>query len=790
MVEKIPHCSHWGAYWLLVEDGTIVAVEPFERDPYPSPLIHSVPKWVNSDLRILHPMVRSGWLKGPNDGAGRGYETFVPVTWDKVLEIVSAEIKRVAGQYGNAAIFAGSYGWTSAGRLHHAATLLKRLLNLVGGCTDHVDTYSLAAGPAILRHVFGSADACYAKGTTMDTVVENTKTLVVFGSLAPRTAQTEAGGIARHQLELNLHAFAQSGMDIIHVSPLQDDVPDYLGATWWPIKPNTDTALLLGLAGEISLAGHADRSFLQSHCSGSEDFIDYLRGVPDGVKKDAAWAASITGLDEANIRSLAQKLATTRSMLSVSWSLQRAQHGEQPFWAAIGLAAISSQIGLPGGGVAFGYGSTAGSGAPIGLAKSPGIPHAAQQIDSIIPVARFVDMLENPGASFTYQGEVRTYPDTKLIYWAGGNPFHHHQDLNRLDRAWQRPDTIIVQDPMWTPTALKADIVLPACTSVERNDIAANNRTDRIFAMKQAVEPIGNSLSDFDIFRRLAHYLEVREEFDLGRDEMGWLRHLYEQSRHDADRRLGFEMPDFDRFWASGSAEVPVRRNATYLASYRDNPTGNPLATESGKIVLGSQLLKSLNHPHCQHHPSWVEPSEWLGGAHDREYHLISNQPSGRLHSQLPEGPASRVNKRNGLEIARINPLDAERIGVVDGDHVRLFNKRGACLASARLDPNVRQRVIVLPTGSWLTQRSDNLLDLSGNPNILTSDVASSEFGQGCAAYSCLVEVESYAGDLSDPEQVYRDELSKLVPDRAVSRFQSEEANAPETVVHTNGPRY
>src|SRR5690606_24223456 len=121
-------------------------------------------------------------------------------------------------------------------------------------------------------------------------------------------------------------------------------------------------------------------------------------------------------------------------------------------------------------------------------------------IDSFIPVARISDMLLHPGESFTYQGETRTYPDVRLVYWAGVNPFHHHQDLNRLSEAWQRPETISVQDPMWPATARRADIVLPASTSIERNDLAGNKRSDVIAAMHKAIEPLGQARSDFDIF--------------------------------------------------------------------------------------------------------------------------------------------------------------------------------------------------------------------------------------------------------------------------------------------------
>ena len=179
---------------------------------------------------------------------------------------------------------------------------------------------------------------------------------------------------------------------------------------------------MLSLAGEILKADRHDRSFLERCTSGADRLLAYLDGSQDGESKDAAWGAGVTGLDADKIAALAGQLVVKRSMLTVSWSLQRAHHGEQPFWAALALAAMIGQIGLPGGGVGYGYGSLGGVGAPINVGKSPGISQLAKRIDSFIPVARISDMLLNPGAEYTYQGQVRTYPDARLVYWAGGTP--------------------------------------------------------------------------------------------------------------------------------------------------------------------------------------------------------------------------------------------------------------------------------------------------------------------------------------------------------------------------------
>ncbi len=764
-IRRVAHCSHWGAYTILVEDGRILGIEPFAQDPSPSPIIHSVAEWADPARRVLRPMVRAGWLerREKSDRRGRGREPFVPVSWEEATALVAGEIRRVAGSFGNASIFAGSYGWTNSGRFHHAQSLLRRMLNLAGGYTGHVDTYSTAAGPVILRHVLGSDVACNGRSSTLDTIGEHTDTLVVFGSIAPRTAQIESGGIARHELEGELRRIAARGTRIVLVSPLRDDLPAWVEAEWWPIRPNTDTALMLGLAGEIVAAGRHDRDFLDRCTSGSEVFLRYLDGSADGVRKDAAWAASITGLDAAAIAALARRLVETRSMLTVSWSLQRAHHGEQPFWAALGLAAVSGQIGLPGGGVGYGYASLGGVGAAINLGLPPAMSQLRKPIDSFIPVARIADMLLNPGAPFTYEGQTRPYPDIRLLYWAGGNPYHHHQDLNRLQEAWTRPETIIVQDPMFTATAQRADILLPVATSIERNDLAGNKRADMVLAMAKAIEPLGESRSDFDIFSAIAAGLGVAEAFTEGRDEMGWIRHLYETSRRDAAARLGFEMPDFDAFWQAGYARCPVRTRHTYLAEFRAEPDAHRLHTESGRIVLGSALLAGLGYADCRAHPAWIEPAEWLGGARDAgQLHLISHQPEGRLHSQLETGAASRAGKRGGREQARINPADAAAAGIADGATMRLWNERGACLATATLTEAVRPGVVVLPTGAWFTPVGNSGLEVAGNPNVLTLDVGTSAFGQGCSAHTCLVRIEPYADNPGDAFALYQEKLGEL----------------------------
>jgi biotin/methionine sulfoxide reductase len=541
---------------------------------------------------------------------------------------------------------------------------------------------------------------------------------------------------------------------VVLVSPRRDDIPDWVKAEWWPIAPNTDSALLIALAGEIVAAGNQDRDFLARCCSGADEYLAYLTGESDGVTKTAEWAAAITGLEAAKIRALAGDLVAKRSYVTVSYALQRAVHGEQSWWAAAALAAIAGQWGHAGGGAAFGLGSVGNQNTSYPLAPIAGLSHGKRPNTSFIPVARIADMLLNPGGTFTYEGKTHTFPDIRLVYWAGGNPFHHHQDLGRLTTAWSRPETIVVQDIAWTATAKRADIVLPATSTLERNDISGGRRADMVFAMKRCVAPYAQARSDFEIMRAIAARLGVEQGFTEGRNEMTWLSHMYETTRAAVIERGG-AMPDFEAFWEIGHADVPQQPLVPALARFRADPQAHALKTETGKLVLYSRTLEACAYPDCPPHPKWIEPPEWLGAAkrHDYPFHLLSAQPNGRLHSQLDWGRVSQDEKQSGREAVLINPGEARQLGLKDGDTALLRNARGRCLAGVRTSADIRPGVAVLPTGAWWQpiDTAEGSLCIAGNANVLTLDTPASAFSGGCAAHTCLVAIERYSGNAPSP---------------------------------------
>ena len=742
--------GHWGVYRAEVVDSGLKVLHPFECDPDPSPIEQGYLDTLDDELRIRAPMVRKSWLDGgPGSAPGRrGKDPFVRTSWETAEKLVADELDRVRREFGNQAIYGGSYGWASAGRFHHAQSQLHRFLNCIGGYTRSVNSYSLAAGEVILGHVLGDPAAFIHSPPPWRSVVEHTDLIVAFGGLPLRNSQVSAGGTGRHRAREALDQAKSAGVSFVNISPIRGDVSDSLGADWLPVRPGSDVAVMLGLAHEIMRNDWHDTEFLARYTAGFDDFSSYLTGKGDGVAKTADWAAEVAGIPTREITSLARRMSRGRTVISVSWALTRQENGEQPFWMATTLAAMLGQIGLPGGGVAFGYCAANSVGNEKAKVNYAALPQLENPVDEFIPVARISDMLLNPGKEYRFNGQTRIYPDIRLVYWAGVNPFHHHQDLTRLSAAWQKPETVIVHDWCWNALARRADIVLPCTTPLERDDLMITPRDRFIVGMKAVVPPVGESRNDHDILRGIGRRLGVEEAFTENRSSEEWLEWIYSESRVLA-RNAGIQLPDYASFCEKGWHETGLPDTLEdAFSAFRDNPEKAPLKTPSGKIEITSQTIASFGDPSVLPHPAWHEPQEWLGNASDRFlFHLISSQPPDKLHSQLDHGRFSKSHKKSGRTALGIHPADANDLGISDGDTVRVHNRRGACLGTASFDDSLLRNVVQMSTGAWLDavpQGDGTLLCRHGNPNAVTRDAGTSDLAQGPTAHSCLVAVTRY----------------------------------------------
>jgi len=371
--------SHWGIGIVEARDGRVVSVESHPSDPDPSALNRNIAAGLNGRARVLRPAVRAGWLAGTGE---RGRDPFVEVSWDEALDLIAGELARVRLDHGNEAIYAGSYGWASAGRFHHAQSQLKRFLNTLGGFVRSEGNYSYNAALVAMPHITGGNFREHlVEATRWPVIAEHSELVVLFGGLAMRNMQI-----------------------CDNISPLRTDVDASLNAEWLAPRPGSDTAIMLALCTTLLEKGLHDRPFLDRYTVGFDRVASYLRGETDGTPKTAEWASELSGIDAGRIRELAEEMASKRTMVSCAAALQRADWGEQPLWACVTLAAMLGQIGLPGGGYTIGYAVNAHIGNIARPFRPPPLPQGENPVEPFIPVASISEMLLNPGASYRYDG--------------------------------------------------------------------------------------------------------------------------------------------------------------------------------------------------------------------------------------------------------------------------------------------------------------------------------------------------------------------------------------------------
>jgi trimethylamine-N-oxide reductase (cytochrome c) len=773
--------SHFGAFKMKRKNGVIDQVIPFELDKYPTDMINGVKGLVYNPSRVRYPMVRLDFLlKGhKSDTSQRGDFRFVRVTWDKALTLFKDSLDEVQTQYGPSGLHAGQTGWRATGQLHSSTSHMQRAVGMHGNFVKKIGDYSTGAGQTILPYILGSTEV-YAQGTSWPLILEQSKTIILWSNDPYKNLQVgwnaETHESFAYLAELK-EKVKQGKIRVISIDPVVTKTQKYLGCEQLYVNPQTDVALMLGIAHEMITSKLHDEKFIEGYSLGFDRFVPYILGESDNVAKTPEWASKITGVSPEIIRDLAKVMTKGRTQIMMGWCIQRQQHGEQPYWMAAVLATMIGQIGLPGGGISYGH-HYSSIGVPSSGAAAPGaFPRNLDEgqkplfdsndfkgASSTIPIARWIDAILEPGKTIDANGAKVTYPDIKMMVFSGNNPWSHHQDRNKMKQAFQKLECVVTVDINWTATCRFSDIVLPACTTFERNDIDVyGSYANRgVLAMQKMVEPLFDSLSDFDIFTRFAKIMGKETEYTRGMSEFDWIKKLYNDCK--ADNAGKFDMPNFDTFWKQGYVHFGEGQPWTRHADFRDDPEMNPLGTPSGLIEIFSRKIAQFNYDDCPGHPTWIEKSERShGGPGSDKYPMWmqSCHPDKRLHSQMCESQQYRETYTvQGREPVYLNPTDAKQRGIKDGDVVRVFNDRGQLLAGAVVSDSFPSGVIRIHEGAWYGPVGKDgskeggseigALCSYGDPNTLTQDIGTSKLAQACSAYTCLVDFEKYQGKLPD----------------------------------------
>lgn len=676
-----------------VSNGRIVHISTDMRRWNPDhPPLPACARGVGQIERTYHP----DRLKYPMRRTGpRGSGQFERISWDEALDTVARELLRVRATYGNAAILDGSRSGTQS--MLHGRAAAQRFLTMFGGYTDLWSNMSAEAEVFAVRHTYGAE---YKSAGREPTDYVNSKYILMWG-WSPGDGTFGTGTMPY------LKYAKQNGTKIVCVDPRRTMTSRQLADEHVFIRPSTDAAALIAMTREIVARGLHDQAYCDRYVLGFDEaglpdgapagssYRSYLFGEMDGIDKTAEWAAAITGIDPETIRRLAIDFATSKpAALQTGYAPGRTLYGEQFHRAAYALAAITGNVGIVGGNSGTSNGAT-------GRGQVKSLTAGKNPIDARVSAPLLADLLA--------RGKAGGYPaDIKLIYASAGGIFNQAPNAAKIAASLDGVEFIVGQDHFLTPTVRMADIVLPATTFWERNDIHVpwSGAGHYAIFMRQAIQPMYECRHDIDIFTDLARRVGI--EGYNGKTEMEWLRGFCQDS-----------IGDFDAFVEQGVARFPPPRDAVAFAAQIRDPVAAPFKTPSGKIEIYSTTLAATPDLYglgaIPPIPTWIAPP---GPGTDFPLMLCSPKSRARTHSTHGNQPG----------LARVDPddvwmhtADAAARGIVSGQKVRIFNEQGATVLPALVTDRIAAGVVSIKEGAWFTPDQTGT-DTKGCANALTAD--------------------------------------------------------------------
>lgn len=696
----------------VVDDRIVrISTDPVRWQPE-LPALHACARGVGQIERVYHP----DRLKHPMRRTGpRGSGQFERISWDEALDHVAGEMLRIRREHGNAAILNASRSGSLS--MLHGGGVTKRFLYKFGGCTDLWSNMSAEAEVFAVHMTFG-AKAEYKTSGREPTDYVNSKLILMWG-WSPGDGTFGTGTLQY------LKEAKKKGVRIICVDPRRTRTSTMLADEHIFIKPSTDAAALIAMAYVIVGEGLHDQAYCDRHVLGFDEahlppeapagasYRSYLSGESDGVPKTPEWAEAHCGIPAETIRRLAIEFASAKpAALQCGYAPGRTAFGEQFHRAAYALAAITGNVGIVGGNSGVSNGATGRSGI-----KS--LPSGDNPIDAKVSTPLLADLLA--------RGRAGGYPsDIKMIYSAGGDLFNQCPNANKVAASLAGVELIVVQDHFLTPTARHADILLPATTFWERNDVHTPWAGAGHYAiyMKQAIVPMYECRNDIDIFADLAHRVGIDDYNDRSEEE--WLREL---TRDAVD--------DFEAFAANGVARFAPPRDAVAFAAQIRDPENHRFTTPSGKIEIYSMVLAAKPDPYGLGRippiPTWIEPV-----APEPQHPLMLCSPKSRARTHSIHGNQPLLARVDPDDLW-MNPTDAAARGIADGQTVRIFNDRGSTLLPVKVTARIAPGVVSIKEGAWFTPDAAGT-DTTGCANALAADRSAP---CGATTYNTnLVEVE------------------------------------------------
>jgi len=716
-----------------VQDGAVIQITTLpdaELDPV-MPVMRacvrgrSYRKFVYHPDRLKYPMKRVG---------KRGEGKFVRISWDEATTLIADNLQRITKKYGPSSRYV-HVGTAVSGGTFSGDTMARRLLNLTGGHLGYYHSVSMGNTAAATPYTYGVA----ASGNSLDTLTD-TPLVILWGHNPTETIF----GHTNHYFQ----QMKQKGTRFIVVDPRYSDTASSLADEWIPLRPSTDNALMDAMMYVIITENLHDKAFIERHTLGfdessmpqdvpaNESLVAYLTGAKDGVKKTPEWAEVITHVPAQTIRQLAWDYATTKpAALIQGWGPQRHNCGERTARGSTLLATITGNVGIKGG-WAGGYGG-------IGNRKfttGPEMPdNPVKQKISVMNWVQAADdaSLVTPKDGLT--GGEKLDSNIRILFSLAGNYLaNQNPDIHQAVKVLEdesKIEFIVASDLYMTPSAKYVDLLLPETSFMERWNIGETWGTGNYLMLSEKlIEPPFESRSDYDWLREVAAKLGVEQEFSQGRTEKEWIVHIWENTRQAMPQE---GLPTFEQLQVT---RRHLFKSAPYVA-FEDNirdTKNHPFQTPSGKIEIFSRRLYDMHHPEIPALSHYVPAHEGPEDALSARFplQLITWKGKNRANSTQYANPWLQEVQTQKLWI---NPLDALRRGIAQGDSVRIHNDRGVTQIPAEVTQRIMPGVVAMQAGAWW-QPDASGVDQGGCANVLSS-ARITALAKGNSHQTMLVEV-------------------------------------------------
>jgi anaerobic dimethyl sulfoxide reductase subunit A len=646
----------------------------------------------------------------------------------------------VKEKYGNSAIYV-PYGTGSYNQVNGRQTA-QRLMNLFGGSLGYYNSYSWACITQATPYVYGTTQTGNQRQDWL-----NSKYIIMW-SWNPAEMRDGTNS------EFFVQKARKKGARIICIDPRMTLSAVSLADEWIPIRPGTDPAMMSAMAYVLITEKLYDAEFVKKYCvgfdetqmpdgvEGEESYKEYIIGKRDGIPKTPEWAEAITGVPRETIARIGREYATTKpAVLYQGYGMQRRAYGEQVVRAGCVLAAITGNVGIPGG-WAGGLALQAPDGGPFWNV----FPLGQNPIQAKIPSFLWTEAVLR-GKEMTISDGVRGVSNLdnniKLIYAVACNAIvNQHGNINRTAKILQDESLVeffAVQDNFLTPTGRFADLLLPACTQFETYGLEDGWKYgDEVILMPRIVDPPFETKSDYQICADIAQKLGIGEAYTEGRDERDWIEWALDRYR---ETRFP-DVPHLDEFESSniGVYSAPVTQPAVAFVDFRRDPKKHPLPTPSGKIeIFSKRLFDKQNPAEIPAVPKYIQEWESPFDEEAKKYPLqaVGHHYMPRVHSTLANVDLLREAFPQRVFI---NTLDADQRRIKNGDEVRVFNARGTTILPCRVTERIMPGVVAIPQGSWW-EPDENGIDHGGSVNVLSSE-RWTPLAFGNAQHTIMVEVE------------------------------------------------